>query len=125
MAKRADGLKRVEWAQRLARFRARGGTVAMFCQDEGVSVPMFQYWTRRLREIKATAQGAGRSARPRVETSARAGGSARIRVRLGSQAWFSIPADAVDALACVLHWLSESQARRGQDAFQQVVVSGR
>ena len=37
------------WLQRLQRFHRSGLTVAAFCQQEGVSVPSFYAWKRRLR----------------------------------------------------------------------------
>jgi hypothetical protein len=36
------------WTDRLKRFRTAGQTVAAFCAAEGVSVPTFYQWKRRL-----------------------------------------------------------------------------
>ena len=36
------------WIDRLARFAAAGQTVAQFCAAEGVSVPSYYLWKRRL-----------------------------------------------------------------------------
>ena len=117
--------------ERLARFRASGGTIAKFCQDEDVSVRMFQYWTRRIRVAGSQHASPARMtpAKPELTdttpTRATDNSRASIRVRLGSQAQFSIPADALDALRCVLCWLRDAKASGGQDAFQHVVVAAR
>jgi hypothetical protein len=39
------------WAERLARFVAAGQTVTAFCADEGVSVPSFYTWKRKLADV--------------------------------------------------------------------------
>ena len=49
MASRENEQKRSEWAERLARYRASGLTVARFCVQERVSVNTFDYWPRRLK----------------------------------------------------------------------------
>lgn len=36
------------WVERLARFAESGQTVTAFCADEGVSVPSFYNWKRKL-----------------------------------------------------------------------------
>jgi transposase-like protein len=40
--------RRDVWAARLRRYQQCGSTVAQFCRDEGVSVPSFYQWKRRL-----------------------------------------------------------------------------
>jgi transposase len=39
---------RLAWADRVARFAASGVTAAAFCAAEGVSLPAFYSWKRRL-----------------------------------------------------------------------------
>ena len=64
MARSTDGEKRWEWSERLRRFERCDLTVAAFCEAEGVSLPSFYQWRKRL--------GArGRQARP--------GGTGRMR----------------------------------------------
>ncbi|MFO0903202.1 MAG: hypothetical protein U0939_09395 [Pirellulales bacterium] len=46
-----------DWRRRLSRFPQWQGTVAAFCQQEGVSVAAFYQWRRKL----ATTQAAGRT----------------------------------------------------------------
>ncbi len=45
---RARAAARQAWAERLARFPASGLTPAQFCAVEGVSLPSFYAWKRRL-----------------------------------------------------------------------------
>lgn len=48
MARSVDGFKRQVWRQRLRRFDQGNLTVAAFCRQEGVSVPSFYHWRKRL-----------------------------------------------------------------------------
>jgi transposase len=47
-APRSRDTRRQAWAERLVRFAAAGQTIAQFCAAEGVSVPSFYLWRRRL-----------------------------------------------------------------------------
>ena len=46
---------RQRWTERLARYRASQQTVAAFCATEGVSVPSFYFWKRKLAAATAPA----------------------------------------------------------------------
>ena len=48
MARRCDAGKEAEWRKRLKRFKRSELTVARFCDGEGVSVPSFFYWQKKL-----------------------------------------------------------------------------
>lgn len=48
MRRVVDETRRTLWRERLARFALGGVTVAAFCSAEGVSVPTFYAWRRRL-----------------------------------------------------------------------------
>ena len=49
MGAEADPKKVAEWTRRLRRFEARSSqSVAVFCQNEGVSVPSLYKWRKRL-----------------------------------------------------------------------------
>ena len=61
---------RLAWAQRLARFPASGLSPAQFCAAEGVSLPSFYAWKRRL------------AADPGAETRAAAAGPRLLPIRL-------------------------------------------
>lgn len=128
MGKRLDEQKRAAWEERLSRFRVRGGTIAKFCRDEGVSDRVFQYWARRIRA--AGPRNAKQQATPAQKhrppsASAWTNDEGMIHVRLGRRAQFSIPTDALDALRCVLSWLRDTNTRRGREVFQHVVLSAR
>ena len=52
MLRRSNPAKAREWTDRLRRFEAAGETVARFCVNEGVSVPSFYQWKKRLTQTK-------------------------------------------------------------------------
>lgn len=58
----SDRAKARQWGQRLRRFSRSGQTVAAFCAAEGVSVPAFYQWRRKL--AGGTGKQTGRN-RPR------------------------------------------------------------
>jgi len=133
MGKGRDERKRATWERRLVQFRASGWTIARFCRSEGVSVRVFYYWARRIgiagSQHASPSSGLPVARVPRRPATARPrtadAGDRRIRVRLGSQAEFSIPADALDALRCVLDGLRDANAGRDHSTFQRVVVAAR
>ena len=47
--RRSDPALHEQWQQRLARFEQANLTAAAFCASEGVSLPSFSSWRRRLR----------------------------------------------------------------------------
>lgn len=46
------------WADRLERFKQADLTVAQFCAEEGISVPSFYQWRRKLNPIPSAPQHA-------------------------------------------------------------------
>jgi len=48
MSRSSSQAKVRQWADRLERFRSSGQTVAWFCDCEGVSVPSFYQWRKKL-----------------------------------------------------------------------------
>jgi hypothetical protein len=52
MASRIQGADRLEkarqWQERLERAESRSGSLESFCREEGVSLPVFNYWRRRI-----------------------------------------------------------------------------
>jgi hypothetical protein len=48
MARAADGSKVSAWRQRFRRYAKSNLSVAQFCSKEGVSVPSFYFWKRKL-----------------------------------------------------------------------------
>ena len=48
MARAVDGRRLATWRRRLERYAKSGLTVASFCRHEGVSVPTFYAWRKRI-----------------------------------------------------------------------------
>lgn len=48
--------RRDVWAARMRRYQQCQSTVARFCRDEGVSVPSFYNWKRKLAEASESKQ---------------------------------------------------------------------
>jgi hypothetical protein len=63
MGRRADGAKRGEWVNRLARREASGLTVAEFCEWEGVSVAAFYNWQKKFTRESAEGQSPAKATR--------------------------------------------------------------
>jgi len=64
---RARAATRQTWVERLARFSAAGQSPAQFCTQEGVSLPSFYAWKRRLAtEALAPAAPPAEDAGPRL-----------------------------------------------------------
>ncbi len=51
MARSSDSRKVREWQRRMARFDRSQRSVTRFCQDEGVSVPSFYHWRKKLQQL--------------------------------------------------------------------------
>lgn len=56
MGRVAGDVKIGEWTRRLARYEASNETVARFCRREGVSVPSFYGWKKRLGQARQAAR---------------------------------------------------------------------
>ncbi len=69
MARSADLVRRRLWRGRLQRFERGRLTVAAFCQAEGVSVPSFYQWRRRLGPASSRS-AAHAAAIPKSQTTA-------------------------------------------------------
>ena len=137
MTRRFDVRKRRQWEERFERHRSGGLTVADFCAKERVSVNTFYYWAKRI-DRRSTAARSVRSGHsvgataqaqpsPRVATegfSAVAAKTALVRFRLGTPVEVLVPANCLDVIRCLAHWLQGSSAERA-DAFQEVVVGPR
>jgi hypothetical protein len=137
MTRRYDVRKRRLWEERFERHRSGGLTVADFCAKERVSVNTFYYWAKRI-DRHSTAARSAESATvlerrrklncpPRVATegfSAIAAKTAWVRFRLGTTVEVLVPADCLDVIRSLAHWLQGSSAECA-DAFQEVVIGAR
>jgi hypothetical protein len=99
MARRADPAKALLWRERFARFSSAGSTVAAFCAAEGVSVPSFFEWRRKLRRLDAEGSSVAdadvlRGAANRTALSGR-NDFAEVRVTEGRRASASLTGAAI------------------------------
>lgn len=150
MTRGCDEQKRREWELRFARYRASGLTVAKFCESEAVATHTFYYWSRRIpaaaqarspsSEASGQRTGRGRVAArpPRALAERREAGSVAVGppqtltpeharmvyFELTSGTRISVPADCLDALRCVAHFVEQDLAQ-SSPAFQQVLVGNR
>ena len=139
MASRENEQKRSEWAERLARHRASGLTVARFCAQERVSVNTFYYWSRRLgagaaqRALvstfpKVVASGARalgkRGSQPRIESATIGARSGELRFLIDAAVEVTVPAECLDAIRCLVECLARHRVRRDA-AFHEIVVAPR
>ena len=143
MSKSGDEVKRESWQKRLDRFEASNLSVAQFCRDEDVGVHTFYYWSKQLgRKSRQVGRSPDRSeSRPKpcaAAASARNESQKTTREAVGTPApvvhftwnWrlsFSVPADCLDAIRCVLECASNDQmasrdARPVANAFRQVIA---
>ena len=118
MSQRVDSGKCAEWRQRLARFRRSGQAVTAFCREEGVSIPSFYQWRKRLRSAEAIEEPARHAsvvARPTVPavaefTPVRLVGSAAVLVQLPSGTQLQIPTADPQALVLAIRTLVQADA---------------
>ena len=132
MTRRSDVRKRRQWQERFERYRSGGLTVADFCAKECVSVNTFYYWAKRIDRRSTAARSSASAAAserhrklslaPRVATVAAK--TALVRFRLGTTVEVLVPADCLDVIRSLAHWLQDSSAECA-DAFQEVVVGPR
>jgi len=93
-AGRSRAATRAAWVERLARFPASGMSPAQFCAAEGVSLPSFYSWKRRLAAEPldvAAGQGPGQDLGPRLLPVRLQPPSAALEVVLPTGAVLRIP----------------------------------
>jgi hypothetical protein len=100
-----------EWTKRLTRFEAAGETVARFCRREGVSVPSFYAWKKRLRQAPASPVAASPRFLPVQITPPKAVSARRETVvRLGRDIQIEFGSDLVVVEAVVKQLLQAAAA---------------
>ena len=106
MAGSLDSRKVREWQRRMTRFEEAQQSVAEFCRKEGVSVPSFYQWRKRL----------ARRARPAEEAlgfrPVRLVGSAGVAVQLAGGTQLQVPTSDRRALRLVIDTLARADAQR-------------
>ena len=122
MASSRDAAKRRAWETRFARYRDSGLSVAKFCQQEGVSLNTFYYWSKRLKAPSGRRSPCVAAAsRPALSTPDRSVSGAVVRFRWKTGVEVSVPADCLEAIRCLAESLAKAGDRRSE-AFQEVVV---
>lgn len=99
-----------QWQQRMARFENSKQSVVRFCQGEGVSVPSFYKWRKKLQQV-ASATEASEDAADRF-TPVRLVGSAGVAVRLPGGTQLDIPAANPQLLQMAIQTLAHADAQR-------------
>jgi len=106
MAGSLDSRKACEWQRRMTRFAEAQQSVAQFCRKEGVAVPSFYHWRKRLaRRSRLAEEAAG--FRP-----VRLVGSAGVAVQLPGGTQLHVPISDARALRLVIVTLARLDARR-------------
>jgi transposase-like protein len=106
----------VLWSERLRRYRRAGQTVAEFCRHEGVSVPSFYQWRKRLAQPSMNRRPkrvAPRQAHPLPAfQQVMLSGGAVVAVELPSGVRMELPAEHVQLVRAVVAELLEAEAGR-------------
>lgn len=117
----AGSSKSVEWRERLQRYERAGLTVAAFCRREGVSVPSFYVWRRRLGQAspgRSTRRAKRRLAGSQGQAPAHAfqqvmlSGGGVVAILLPSGVRMELPAQQVQLVRGVLAELLEAESGR-------------
>jgi hypothetical protein len=114
MARASDPRKVIEWQRRIARFEAAPRSVARFCQDEGVSVPAFYHWRKKLRRPRPTTAAAAPQANHAAAafTPLRLVAAPSVTVRLPGGTQFDLPTADSQVLQLALATLAQLDAQR-------------
>ena len=98
----AEQSKRLVWRERLRRYERSKGTVAEFCQREGVSVPSFYQWRRRLAETSASPRQAVVPRSPAAFQQVLLSGSGVVAIELPSGVRVELPAEQESLVRAVV-----------------------
>lgn len=111
MARSSDPRKVRQWQQRMARFDSSKQSVVRFCQGEGVSVPSFYKWRKKLQQLVPAAGEASADTADRF-TPVRLVGSASVAVRFPGGTQLDIPAADSQLLQLAIQTLAQADAQR-------------
>lgn len=99
-----------EWQRRMARFDTSRRSVTRFCQDEGVSVPSFYHWRKKLQPpVPRSADVKGRA--PSF-TPVRLVASPSVTVRLSGGTQLEIPTVDPHVLQLTIQTVVRTDAER-------------
>lgn len=112
MAGSVDSEKWRAWQRRMARFKKSNVTVARFCEQEGVSVPSFYAWRKRLQGKPPAANAKAGDTAPASFRPVRLVSSAPVTVRLPGGTRFELPAADPQLLQLAIETLAREDAQR-------------
>lgn len=112
MAGSVDSEKRRAWQRRMTRFKKSNLTVVRFCEQEGVSVPSFYAWRKRLQGGPAAANAKASDASPGSFRAVRLVSSPHVTVRLPGGTQFEIPGADSQVLQVAMETLAREDAQR-------------
>ena len=107
------------WSERLRRYERAGQTVVEFCRREGVSVPSFYHWRKRLASSigQQSKWGTRRDTQAPVFQQVMLTGGGVVAVELPSGVRMELPAQQVQLVRAVVAELLEAEANcRRRDA---------
>jgi hypothetical protein len=109
------GDRALAWRERLRRFQGSDSTVAEFCRREGVSVPSFYQWRRRLAETPAVSPSKNRRGSPPSSAfqPVLLTGGAVVTVELPGGVRIELPAEQALVRAVVAELLAGHPGPRG------------
>ena len=110
MARSSDSRKVREWQRRMARFDKSQRSVTRFCQDEGVSVPSFYHWRKKLQQQTPASEEAKDAAA--TFTPVRLVASASVAVRLPGGTQLDVPTGDPQVLQLAIQTLAQVDAQR-------------
>ena len=104
--------KFAEWRARFERFAKAGKSVSRFCQGEGVSVPSFYQWRKKLAARETTASGDPTSLGSGSFAAVRLVGSASVAAWLPGGTRLEIPLGDPRTLTLVIETLVRADAEQ-------------
>lgn len=109
--------KAAVWGERLRRYGRAGLAVAEFCRREGVSVPSFYQWRRRLAEPSPVARSTRSPRRPGSDASpafqqVMLAGVGVVAIELPSGVRVELPADRLPLVRAVVADLLAAETSR-------------
>ena len=112
MSRRADGRKVSEWRARFERFAKAETSVSRFCRGEGVSVPSFYQWRKKLAARETTASDDSASFGSGSFAAVRLVGSASVAAWLPGGTRLEIPLGDPQSLTLVIETLVRADAEQ-------------
>ena len=105
------------WGERLRRYEQAGQTVAEFCRREGVSVPSFYQWRKRLASPigQQSKKAARREAQAPIFQQVLLTSGAVVAVELPSGVRMELPAEQVQLVRVVVAELLAAEAGRHRE----------